>query len=105
VGIAVDQQHAIVGVDKDAVRVVDLPRTPGIDEIAFRAKNDDRRPGPLKRINPAGAVDRELADMAERHAVPRARHCIAMRAQHYAQLIGRDLRVHDHSPSGYGATV
>jgi hypothetical protein len=93
--VPVDQQHAVVGVDKDAMRVADLPGTPTAGELAVRGEHDDRRPGSLKRVDIARAIERELTDMAERHTVPLWDHAITARAQCHVQTVGGDLRIQD----------
>ena len=68
VGVAIDQKQAVVRRDRDAVRI----RDPAFGQTALqRARGSERQDGrlaALKHVDRALGVDRELADLAWRHA-------------------------------------
>ncbi len=66
VGIAVNQQDAVVGRDRHAVRVGEDPLAPRRVKAAVRPENDDRRIGALVGIYPAPRIDRDTTDHAQR---------------------------------------
>ena len=85
VRVPVDQQYPVIRGDEDTMRVLDRRGIPGRGEFAFRGKDDDRSPGPLKDVHAPGAVNRKLADMAERHAIPAGKYRIAVCPHHDPQ--------------------
>ena len=50
VRVAVDEENAIVGVDKDPMGIGHLAVAPSVDEATIRCKDDDRRVGALKSV-------------------------------------------------------
>ena len=67
-GVAIDQKQAVVRRDRDAVRIRDPAFGETAPQRARGSERQHRRLAALEHVDHSFGVDRELADLASRHA-------------------------------------